>query len=82
MSPRNLATKQGVRLSDVLVEVTLVSHEQLEVHSVLVDDHSGDLAGELLTQQTVDDWVNCVTNDLSSLVGVLHLVQGRQVKGG
>jgi len=77
-----LSLKHVLGLASNLTQVLLITHQQVEVHNLLVKEHARDLANEIIAVSLLDAWVNHVTNTLLLLLDVgdggqcLHLLGG------
>lgn len=59
----------------------MVAHQLLQVHGVLVDDHTRDLGRELLAHHRDDRGVHGVADHLSALNGLRQEAEGNDVEG-
>jgi len=61
----------------VEVEVALVGHQAINVHNVLVEQHTGDLAGD----GSVDDLDAGVDSVTDNLLALVHICNGINLSG-
>ena len=51
-------------------EISLVSQQRFEVYNVLIDYHACNAAGKIWSVKLLDYWVNSVSNEVLSIVGI------------
>lgn len=64
----------GVGLVDLAHEELVVCEELLRVNGTLVQEHTGDHAGNLVSIDLLNGWIDTVSNEVLSLV-TLHIVK-------
>ena len=51
-------------------EISLISQQRFEVYNVLIDYHACNAAGKIWSVKLLDYWVNSVSNEVLSIVGI------------
>lgn len=72
--------QQVVSFVSLIIEVDLVGQESLEVDNVLIEQHTCDLSCICLSEEGLNHWINCVSNESLFLIQISYLLQHIQIR--
>jgi len=74
------STEHHESVIDVLVEVSLISHEHGQVHCILINDHARDLGRKRIAKYCHNGGVDCIADHLAALSRLIQLAESLDVE--
>lgn len=70
-----LRYKQLVSLINLLVEIIYIVKKSLDIDNIFINNHTCNLTSEWISQCLLNDWIYCVSNNVSALIWICRLAE-------